>query len=761
MKRLLSYLLVICMLFSSVNVFAFEMPTVNSNVETGEVIITGTATPEENVNIVIKKGNKRYFLDSLYTDEEGKYSFKTVVPLETDFTAIVAANKDKIEFEGSTKKKEEDSNTGNSNGDFSTSEKYITLSIDKKTINKGWVLSPTQVEYNKGESVWDVLKRKMELEDISYNYKFTPQYNSIYVKSIDGDGEFDHGSGSGWMYGVNDVYQNKGCNTYKLKSGDRIEWRYTTNSGKDLGEKNNQSTELSTEPSTKMPVEKEGEKEDENEQTNSFDYLDKDEISKWAYEDMKYANTLGIINGYDNKIIPKGKITRAEVTKMVVKMLDLDIDIKQIIKFSDINAEAWYTPYINTAFVNNIIKGCGDLFKPGKRITREQMVTMIVRALNLKTSTTNLKIKDFEKTSDWAKKDVQTAYQYKLINGNDGYFGPKEYVTREMATAIVVRAYKLLEQLGEDDLIKGILDESTEYLLKQVPNPEVGTVGGEWTVFGLARRGVDISADYYEDYYKNVVKSVKQEDAKTSRRWKTKVTEPQRISIALASIGKDPSNVDGINLLDYTWNKGKNMISLSEHDKILGNRQGLNELVFGLISLNLNNSEMPKDATISKLQIIDKIINKYRTKDGGFDLNEKSEKANLDMTAMALQALAPYYKKEGYEHVTIVIDKALDTLAKVQSQNYSNKEATLESTAQVIMALCSLNINPNMDERFINDGKDLITNLMTYYIDGGGFSHLKDGGINQMALEQGYYALVAYERFLNNKTSIYDMSDVK
>lgn len=102
--------------------------------------------------------------------------------------------------------KVEDNNNGGGNAGTPV-KSYITLSIDKKTINKGYVLNPTKFEITKGESVWSVLKRVLDDKNIDYEYTFTPKYNSVYVESIDGDGEFDHGSGSGWMYSVNGWYQ--------------------------------------------------------------------------------------------------------------------------------------------------------------------------------------------------------------------------------------------------------------------------------------------------------------------------------------------------------------------------------------------------------------------------------------------------------------------------------------------------------------------------------------------------------------------------
>ena len=85
---------------------------------------------------------------------------------------------------------------------------------------------------------------------------------------------------------------------------------------------------------------------------------------------------------------------------------------------------------------------------------------------------------------------------------------------------------------------------------------------------------------------------------------------------------------------------------------------------------------------------------------------------------------------------------------------------TIESTAQIIVALTALGINPETDSRFVKNGNSAVDALCSYAINGGGFKHTLDGILDNMATEQGYYALTAYFRFLDGSTSLYDMKDV-
>lgn len=99
----------------------------------------------------------------------------------------------------------------------------------------GVLLSPRTVTFYEGESVYDVLRRVCRENKIHMEASFTPMYNSAYVEGIGNLYEFDCGSGSGWMYRVNGWYPNYGCSRYQLSEGDRVEWRYTCDLGRDIG----------------------------------------------------------------------------------------------------------------------------------------------------------------------------------------------------------------------------------------------------------------------------------------------------------------------------------------------------------------------------------------------------------------------------------------------------------------------------------------------------------------------------------------------
>ena len=270
--------------------------------------------------------------------------------------------------------------------------------------------------------------------------------------------------------------------------------------------------------------------------------------------------------------------------------------------------------------------------------------------------------------------------------------------------------------------------------------PTVNHTGGEWMVIGLARSGRPVPAGYYD----NVVKFVRENADKNERLDRNKVTDNARVILALTAIGKDVTNVGGHNLL-----KGLDNMAYVQ-------TQGINGPIFTLIALDSHNYPTMGDVTREKL--IQVILDAQLT-DGGWTLS--GENADTDMTAMAIQALAPYYKTN--ETVKAAVDKALDVLSGLQQGDGgfgSWGTINSESCAQVIVALTALGIDPTADSRFVKNGYTVLDALASFYVTGGGFRHTAGGERNGMATEQGYYALAAYYRFANAQTRLYDMSDV-
>ncbi|MBR5389824.1 MAG: DUF4430 domain-containing protein [Clostridia bacterium] len=116
-------------------------------------------------------------------------------------------------------------------------EHLDVLSEDKAELvpADGWILPPTEVEFDEGDSVFDLLKRVTREKKIHLEFTETPLYGSVYVEGISNLYEFDCGEQSGWMYAVNDWFPNYGCSKYPVENGDVIRWVYTCDLGADVG----------------------------------------------------------------------------------------------------------------------------------------------------------------------------------------------------------------------------------------------------------------------------------------------------------------------------------------------------------------------------------------------------------------------------------------------------------------------------------------------------------------------------------------------
>ena len=298
---------------------------------------------------------------------------------------------------------------------------------------------------------------------------------------------------------------------------------------------------------------------------------------------------------------------------------------------------------------------------------------------------------------------------------------------------------------GLSKKLDSIYKTTGDYLSK-LGTPGVGSIGGEWMVLGLARSGRAVPSGYYD----NVVKHVRENIRSDGRLDRTKTTENARIILALTAMGKDPTNVGGYNLLDGFYNMRDCL-----------KKQGVNAPIFALLALDSHNYT-PTHNDVTRDGLVELILSDQVKADGGWALEGADAKvSDVDMTAMAIQSLAPYYDTDST--VREAVDKALALLSSKQQAGggfTSWGSANSESCAQVIVALTALGIDPASDSRFIKNGATMLDALCSYYVEGGGFKHTSDGTLNGMATEQGYYALAAYYRLVNKQTSLYDMSDV-
>ena len=293
------------------------------------------------------------------------------------------------------------------------------------------------------------------------------------------------------------------------------------------------------------------------------------------------------------------------------------------------------------------------------------------------------------------------------------------------------------------------------YIQSAVSAPVVSYLFGEWAVLGQARAGVELSDAYIQAYYDKVVAYVKANIGsdgilrKPDDKNTPVITDNERIALALTAIGKDPANVGGKNLLAALQDKDIMKVTDTSYTDING-------LVMGLLALNSRNY------TSDTSWLVQAVL-AQQNEDGSWSASADTKPASdVDMTAMALQALAPYYKDGGNETVNTAVNKALQWLSdKYKGTGYTSAE----SCAQVVIALSALNLDANTDARFTKtvEGKTLsvLGNLLQYRVaENGGFKHqFADKAVNEMATEQALCAMAAYARFTEKANALYDMTD--
>ena len=283
--------------------------------------------------------------------------------------------------------------------------------------------------------------------------------------------------------------------------------------------------------------------------------------------------------------------------------------------------------------------------------------------------------------------------------------------------------------------------------------------------------------DDYAGYLAVIREDVRERYREPGKLHSAKATEWHRISLAVLAAGGDPTDMgtddegNRIDLIaDGTYDRGKTAS--------LG-RQGINGWIWGLIALDSLRYDIPEGSYYSREDLITEILCRQLA-DGGFALTGSA--SDPDMTAMAVQALAPYYN--GEQTYTYRLDATGETVTQTVRQAVEEALACLsaaqldggdfeswgtqnvESTAQVVVALCSLGIDPQTDARFIKSGHTLVDGMLRYRQEDGGFAHsyIDDpdnpsapaGQSNSMAGEQALYALAALCRQQAGQRTLYD-----
>lgn len=291
--------------------------------------------------------------------------------------------------------------------------------------------------------------------------------------------------------------------------------------------------------------------------------------------------------------------------------------------------------------------------------------------------------------------------------------------------------------------------------------------GCDWYMIAAGRYGM---TDDRAAYLKHIAAYITEKYKTANKLDRSKATEWHRIALAVLAAGGDPcgigkdENGSPVNLIaDGVYNRG---VTAS-----LG-KQGLNGWIWGLIVLDSKQYEVPNGSFYTREGILKEILS-YQLPDGGFSF--AGTVSDCDTTAAALTALAPYVSsgkkytytlKRGKQEVTRTAAQAAEaamarlSALQLSSGGFTASEGeTSESVSQVIVALCSVGIDPQIDKRFIKNGNSPLDALMAFRQGDGGFAHLRGEGSDSMAGEQALCALVSLHRLYNGMARLYDYTD--
>lgn len=355
------------------------------------------------------------------------------------------------------------------------------------------------------------------------------------------------------------------------------------------------------------------------------------------------------------------------------------------------------------------------------------------------------------------------------------------------------------------------INAASRYILQTVEEPEMGSTFGEWSVMDLLRgmyTGADymnyIPDNYFEDYIERIETYV---DAKNGNLDRAKSTEWSRLILSLTALGYDITDVAGYDFIER--------LSASHR---FSYRQGINGPIWEIIAMNTGRYNFYPDDTNNDVNtfgkmiefILDREITQVDDTVGGWSLFGKIP--DPDITAMAVQALAPYYNDRvlyeqsgattSYEEFLQVVERAIFVFSEIQNENGAYEafgNVNSESTVQVIVALTALNIDPKINDlklnhigktvSFIKEGRmqdgvwtnNMVDALLTFWAPGSGvceegvcpevsgFKHVTTGndggggsgfGVNAMGTDQSLYGLIAYDRFIKGENALYDMTDM-
>ncbi|HYF78677.1 MAG TPA: S-layer homology domain-containing protein [Symbiobacteriaceae bacterium] len=175
-------------------------------------------------------------------------------------------------------------------------------------------------------------------------------------------------------------------------------------------------------------------------------------LTHWAHADVMRLLDAGVVAvDPTGRFRPSEPISRSELLKMVLVARKMDPGTACPGTFADVPCSAWFAPYVETAYRMAITDGqSATHFDPYAAVTRQELFTIIVRALGRRWEAANIgwtevssrlnAFTDKGAIADWARPALALAVSESIAAGYaDGAFRPRAYTTRAEAAAAISR----------------------------------------------------------------------------------------------------------------------------------------------------------------------------------------------------------------------------------------------------------------------------------------------------------------------------------
>ena len=318
-----------------------------------------------------------------------------------------------------------------------------------------------------------------------------------------------------------------------------------------------------------------------------------------------------------------------------------------------------------------------------------------------------------------------------------------------LVMALMMVSCSGVNRSADSSALDGMITQSADALrnaLKPEGELPAGSPMGDWAEMVWALAG-ESDPHYLECLEMYIVKQYE----KNGNLSDVKATEYHRIALTILALGGDPTKVDSdgmqINLIaDGTWNFSGGSPGF----------QGANGLIYALLVLD---SKAYETGHIDlRKQYVEELLT-YQKDSGAFCLDNSMD-GDPDMTAMAIQALAPYLSDM---QVNEAVERSMNWMQEqlAEAEDYTDlKEDSAETCAQVILALCALGLDPDKEADFVKNEQNVLDHLNSYRMENGMYQHVySDDEENIMATYQSLLALEAVQKLRNEQKWIFDFTD--